>query len=176
MRLAILTLPLLATLTAFAQVQSVSPAAERAAVVQGSCPVSMSARQVGITRMYQALATTAKPDPLATPSGLHVELKPSANSPLQRAELIVHYRLPEERAIPVNQQSAAAKELSKTYTLIAADGDELKLTGYLRVGSLANITHVTIRSIEFADGTKWQPSASGSCSVAPSPLVLVAAR
>ena len=181
MRHAIFALPLLAGFTAFAQTQSATLPLERPAVTQDSCPLSMSARHVSMGQTYWAIAKEdrspgTEAELRISPSGLHFELKVVSGAPIRKIELAVHYRLPSERPILVGQPDPAGKELIKTYTLTAAKGGELHLKGDLLVGQVAIITHLTVRSIEFADDTKWQPSAHGSCSVAPSPFVLVATR
>ena len=167
---ALLTFPLLAATTCFAQT-----------IIGSGCPVEMKAQQQAAGRTEWVVAnedaaqlqkqTASHPN-----SGVHVELNAPRDKALRQVELTVDFApLGIHRMLPLAQMDTPATTnlKQKTFSLSATDTATRKLAGSLLVGPAASIIRVRLLSITYADGTHWQSAPGQTCSVEPSHFLLV---
>jgi hypothetical protein len=69
-----------------------------------------------------------------------------------------------------------AGEVTKTVTLNFNDRGESWAAADMLLRGLTSVSRVRLESITYADGTSWQPEQGSSCSVVPSPMMLIAGR
>lgn len=156
-----------------------------------SCPVGMAAQQasLGQTMWTISLEDTRQPRNeaavRASNSGVHVELTAANGKPIHQVELAVYFLAPGTRLLLVappsgqpDGQSAShgASDLQKTFHLAASGNASFDLAGDLLIGPAASITRVHLLRIDYTDGTSWQPSGSGVCSVEPNRFIPVGDR
>ncbi len=190
----LLALPLVAG-RAFTQdtvthtLQSVLPAPSLPIADGGGCPLVLDARHISSTSMLQAGATASSPpgpaingavlsQHAARPTGLYQQVELTLNNPSLReivsVQVTVHGMSSRWRAIPT-ANSPATPDLAKTIDIVI----DLKGNGHvakdLTLSRFTAVTSIDLDSIAYADGSRWQASASGACSVTPNALMLVSA-
>jgi hypothetical protein len=173
MRPVLIALTLLAATTAFAQ----TPKTEQEARAQlelierNACPVGITARQQGSPA---AIWTTSledqhkSTDELKTlHSGVHVDLN-AQHKEIKQAELTVFFLPPGTRAQPLMDPSSAPRaEIHKNFSLTAGKTASRHLDGDLLLGAVASVTHISLMSVTYSDGSEWHAHNSTSCSIKP---------
>jgi len=187
MRPTILTLALLATATTFAQTAS-TPPTNNTQIIQlgapaGNCPVGLFAQRQSSGQTIWTISAEdaripAKEKSARTAnSGVNVVISAgNTTSIITQAELAVTYLPPGPRTVPIATGNAPTNRPAKKNFTLTSEAGTLKLTGNLLVGPVFNITHVSLLSLNYADGTTWHAPNPTACTVEPSGFMLVTAH
>jgi len=187
MRPTILTLALLTTTTAIAQTTSTPPTANPQIIQLGSpignCPVGLFAQRQSAGQTIWTISAEDAHIPSrersarTANSGVNVVISAgNTTSIIKQAELAVTYLPPGPRAVPVATGSSPSERPRKKNFTLTSEAGTLKLSGNLLVGPVFNITHVSLLSLSYADGTTWHAPNPTACTVEPSGFMLVNAH
>ena len=141
-------------------------------VRSAGCPISIAARRGGLPQALTVAAVEDAAQPVTAHgrTGIHVSLSSGVRA-MTHLTVVVEFREFTEGVQPVRILPARLKE--RTFELDAADAHSLQRN--LSVSGNVDIDSVSVRHVEFSDGTSWSPEWS-TCSVRPSHILLVAAR
>ncbi len=174
MKMFALVLGVLAVSGAMAQdaVKHALPA--QIAIVQGACPVGMSAERQPSGQVVRAAGAVVFP-PKVSGAAISVVLVAPAGKMFHRAEVEVEYSVPQSGLTPVEVRMGGVAKPSavrmKRFTLEQAVG-AARLEDRLDMGEAGTITKVRLVSATYMDGSGLDDGAG--CSVRPSALMLVA--
>jgi hypothetical protein len=191
MRSWFVTLSLAASLAAAAQTRFPVPSPQHEPQVfgfndfnvQSGCPVSLVAQQHGAPQTLWTIALEDQRDSQLVGKishhqpvgyGVHVELatRTAIDNPIRSAELAVIYFTAGTRAIPVRAVPVKPPTGSKTFQVTATDAGTLQAD--LLLGQVSGIRRVYVVSLTYAESSTWLASSPLTCSVQPSPYLLVA--
>jgi hypothetical protein len=144
-----------------------------------TCPIAIAAQLQGMPEREEivAIEDANRPrnlDPFHGDAALHVHLA-ARNAPLAKVKLAVSYVIPTTGILLVSQPGLDPPTQQKTYELTAPNDPAPTLEATLRSGTVAHITRVHILTIQYADGTLFEPATNNTCSLKISPFVLVSA-
>jgi len=142
-------------------------------VVHGDCPVSMSARQLGMGDLVSvAPGQPSKPDP-GPAQRLHLTLGSHQGNSIVSAGVIVH-GLDGKPALR-NTDAAGSGDASRTLSVSFAAVGSGQFSASLVAHGLTAVRWIELHSITYADGSTWtaQP---GACRIEPDWLMLIGMR
>ena len=161
------TILLAASTSLCAQSADTSSALMRQQPASQNCPVALRADRLPGGFLSRA-AEAKRPD--GTP--LHISFKPEEPHAVIRAELVLH-GIAGTHVVPAGDHPGSAATEVFSVTPAQASHHLFDTVVYLR--KLTAVEYLEVKSISFADGTVWHPSASSTCRVAPDGFMLVAA-
>lgn len=139
------------------------------------CPVAMHLSQGGGMQMLRADDGTTQP--LLTPS---LTLAPVDHRMVVDAKVTIHGAAPGARILPLVSEPAKGNkpepELTRTVELTLKPDDVGEPTAEMSLTGFGFLTRIELNSLTYADGTTWKLAKDSACSVAPDPLLLVAAH
>ena len=101
--------------------------------------------------------------------GVHLTVQDSNDQKLRSAEVVMHGLLSKGRVLQAGSQGS--DEATKKFHLVRDEHSDGPITADLWMHNIAAVRSVSIISIEYADGTRWQESKSSSCIAAPNGVV-----
>ncbi|QHS51299.1 hypothetical protein [Edaphobacter sp. 12200R-103] len=153
--------------------QSMSQSVIAQTMVSGmgaGCPVSLQAQRSGIPTV---IVTNGRvPIPAAR---LQLNWGNRQRKQIVAAAIFVHGFDATPRVIPAGSGTAASAELQKGFAVklnLSGDG---QATTDLTLQRFATVSSIELKSIEYADGSRWNISAGQNCSIAPNPYLPVTA-
>jgi hypothetical protein len=135
-------------------------------VMADICPVGLQAQRNG---MPVIIATKGQPQEPA--QQLRLSWLNRRQTEIVAAAIVVHGFDAAPHVIPADGGSPS--ELSKVYAIkvdISGGGNAMS---ELTLRHFAAISAIDLRSIEYANGSRWSAPAGTSCRIAPSPLLLI---
>ena len=162
------------------------------------CPVSMHVQQKGLGDLLKVKISDGRPMSLSQAAqrirlvlgrpnnelldaNSHPVDHSQAGTEVQKSEgQIVSARVTvtgtdtKGRAVPTVNSNQATSGKTKTLEASFVHSDGAAAANLLLDG-FTSITSITLRSITYADGSIWSPSASSVCQTAPDPFMLVSA-
>jgi hypothetical protein len=138
-----------------------------------SCPVGLHVRHAD-----NSTVTNAGNDH-SRPAGPAQRIQLVMTNPQSReivsGQITVHGFSNQWRAIPLSG-AAPAPDLAKTVDIALDVKGNGHASSDLSLSRFAAVTAIDVNWIQYADGSEWHTPSPGACSVAPDPLMLVAAR
>jgi len=139
------------------------------------CPVSMEATRLGGVDMVKVRGIEEREPAQRIRLTLHDRTNPAR---ILGARVAVRGTDGKPRmstlASTLENSTNRAGEVTKTVTLNFNDRGENWAAADLLLRGLTSVSRVKLESLTYEDGTTWQPEQGSSCSVVPSPLMLVA--
>lgn len=135
-----------------------------------SCPVNLIAQRNGIPTVVVTDGRIPEP-------GAQLQLKwgNRLRKEIVAAAIVVHGFDATPRVIPADSGFEASTELKKIYAVklnLSGDG---QATTDLTLRKFATISSIELKSIEYADGSRWNAPGGHTCSIAPNPYLPIAA-
>jgi len=134
------------------------------------CPVSLQAQRNGIPSVVVTDGRT--PVPAAQ---LQLNWGNRQRKEIAAAAIFVHGFDATPRVIPAGSRTAASAELKKVFAVKLNLSGGGQATTDLTLQRFATVSSIELRSIEYADGSRWNIPAGQNCSIAPNPYLPVAA-
>lgn len=131
------------------------------------CPVGLQAQRRGSNEIVQ----TKDHSPAAVAQQLQLNWTNRLQKEIVAAAIVVHGFDASARIIPVG--SHLSPELKKVVAVKLDIASVGHATTHLNLQHFATISSVEVKSIEYADGTRWSAPTEGSCRIAPNLLLLV---
>lgn len=145
------------------------------------CPVSMQAKQRGMTEMVKTgkNEAPAQPDYMPKPAQhIHLILKGFAKDKrVVSAELTVRGRSARPRID--NTQSVLSddpSDLRRTLDIDFTDEGDGSASADLDLPAFTSVTSLQLHWMVYADGSAWRLADRGVCMVTPDPVMLIAGR
>ena len=101
--------------------------------------------------------------------GVHITVQDPKDQKLRSADVVMHGLLSKGRVLQAGSQSS--DEAKKNFHLVRDEHSDQPITADLWMHNIAAVRSVSIISIEYADGTRWQESKSSSCIATPNGIV-----
>jgi hypothetical protein len=139
----------------------------------GSCPVGLHVKHADNSTVRNV------GDDHSRPTGPAQRIQLTMTNPQSRGivsgQFTVHGFSNKWRAIPLSE-AAAAPDLAKTIDIALDVKGNGQTSRDLSLSRFAAVTAIDVNWIKYADGSEWHTPSPGACTVAPDPLMLVAAR
>lgn len=149
--------------------------------VAAPCPVSMQARQRGLTQLVRTRKNPPEPLPDATPKpSQHIHLvlagfpqdKQVKSAVVTARGLSARDRIDNLNTMFGAEPSDLRRTLDVTFTA-EADGT---VSADLDLPAFTSVSALKLESITYADGSKWEPASRNMCTVTPDRVMLVAGK
>jgi hypothetical protein len=145
------------------------------------CPVSMQAKQRGMTEMVKTKKNAPNPEPDAMPKpAQHIHLILAGFGKDRRVtEATVTARGLSSRGRAINTNLVAggqASDLSRKLDVKFTANDDGTVSANLDLPAFTTVTSLQLESITYSDGSSWKLADEKACTVAPDPLMLIAGR
>ena len=107
------------------------------------------------------------------PSGpaLYLTFRPTDAKRIAQADLILHGSSG-DRVLPAG--TGASADATELFLVSPSSGADHLFNSVVTMRKLTAVAYVELRTITFADGTRWHASATSACRVAPSGYHLIA--
>jgi hypothetical protein len=116
----------------------------------------------------------AAPQPEVQEQRIHLTMTNHTSREIVKAQITVHGFSDNWKAIPLADASPAPDLEKSVYVALNIKRDG-QASRDLSLSRFTSVTAVDLNSLTYADGSTWQSSTSGACSVAPDLLMLVSA-
>ncbi len=105
---------------------------------------------------------------------IHLSMTNPNPREIVKVQFTVHGFSDKWRAIPLGGASSAP-DLAKKVTVVLDIQGKGHASSDLSLSNFTAVTSVDVDSLTYADGSAWQATSRGACSVAPSLMMLVSA-
>ena len=140
-----------------------------------SCPVSMQARQSGMTDLVNV---KRDPSPPLSKPGQRIELiVPRADSGIKIIGAVVTVRgLTARGRIDRAADGTGRADLRRTLDVSFVPNDDKTISAELVLPGFTAVKSIKLESLRYADGSSRDFSGEKLCNVAPDPMMLIAGR
>lgn len=143
-----------------------------------ACPVSMAARQGGMTQMLRARRDTPDQTRNAPGQTIHLTLGSADDAHRVVSAVIVarglsaRGRIENSTLAMGENRSDMTRRVDVSFTAVGSRTAEADV----RLPDFTAVKSLRLRSITYADGSSWSMADRQACSVVPDPLMLIAGR
>lgn len=141
------------------------------------CSVDMHAIQGSSSQILRA--QNGQSTPMMRPS---LTLKPHDGRQIVSATVTAHGYSAQPGSMDLVAQAVLqppkphSREIAKTLTIKFHATENGGFTAELKLPGFSAVTMIDLNSVTYSDGSTWQMAAQNQCSVAPDPLLLIAAH
>ena len=155
--------------------EEVQRMAAEASRLGNSCPVSLSARQVGSPYNREVSGGRLSKDGKDTGQSVHLSVAPRDSRRVVAATVTVHGYANKKRMVQTlgtQDGGDAARTLEVTF----GSQDKGETWTELALPGFSAVTSVELKSITYADGSVWTLAAGSACKTRIDPMMLVSGR
>lgn len=144
-----------------------------------ACPVSMTAKQGGLTEMIKTGQKPPEPqqyEPMPKPSQrIHLILSGSGKGK-QVTSATVTARGLSARGRMDRTASGGASDLRRTLDVTFTADEDNTVSAYVDLPAFTSVSSLQLESITYSDGSTWKVPDGRVCRVTPDPVMLIAGR
>ncbi|HKF48039.1 MAG TPA: hypothetical protein VKB38_11830 [Terracidiphilus sp.] len=144
------------------------------------CPVSMQAKQRGMTEMVKTgrNEAPAQRDYMPAPAQhIHLILRGFAKDrPVTAGTVLARGRSARAHAEGAQLVGEAPSDLRRTLDVTFTDNGDGTVSADLDLPAFTSVNAVQLQSITYSDGSNWKLDNGNVCMVAPDPIMLIAGR
>jgi len=145
-----------------------------------ACPVSMQARQRGLTQMVRTKRTSPQDQPEAMPrpaQHIHLILKGFAKDKLVASATVTARGLSaRSRMQNLNLTGDQPSDIRRTLQVTFTPDQDGSVSADIDLPAFTAVKSLQLLSITYADGSSWTLEKSNACLVQPDSLMLIAGR
>jgi hypothetical protein len=141
---------------------------------RAECPVGLLVKHgtSSFLRRDTEYTPFTKPAPAVLEQRIHVTMTNLSAQEIVKAQITVHGFSDKWRAIPL---AGAAPDLTRTVNLVLDVRGNDRASSDLSLRRFTSVASVDVNSLTYADGSAWQASVPGACSVTPERIMLLSA-
>ena len=137
------------------------------------CPVVMRAEHLSDGSMVR---TGNAAHPAGIGQRLHLSLISQEKKQITSAILTVHGMTPKGRMTETLTAGSGAYDATQEIYVSFASGPNETAIASIWVQGMSAVEMIDLKSVEYGDGSKWEPADGSSCEVRPDPLMLITER
>lgn len=145
---------------------------------QNSCPVSMQARQRGLSQMVRTKRTPPLNSPDAAPrpaQRIHLILKGFAkDKQVASATITARGLSARSRTRNLNLTGNELSDILRTLQVTFTPDENGSVSADIDLPAFTAVNSLQLRSITYSDGSSWTVEKVNACIIQPDPLMLVA--
>lgn len=143
--------------------------------IGANCPVGLQVSHGPSFLVKKAeFGPFAAPQPEVQEQRIHLTVTNHTSREIVKAQITVHGFSDKWKAIPLADASPAPDLEKSVHVAINVKRDS-RASSDLSLIRFTSITAVDLNSLTYADGSSWESSTTGACSVAPDLIMLVSA-
>lgn len=150
--------------------------------IMNLCPVSMQAKQGGLTEMIRTGQKPQEPqqyDPSPKPTQhIHLILKGFAKDKRVSTAIVTARGLSARTRMQNTEamRGQTPSDIRRTLQVPLTPDRDGSFSAYIDLPAFTAVNSIRLDSISYADGSSWAPENQNLCTVAPDPMMLIAGR